>query len=219
MTRIHREAKLAAPVAAWLETKGLTVYAEVPIMYRNVDMMGIRKGCSENEISGIVMVELKTSLTISVRRQTGILQLITPNVYCGVGTNPNRSSIAACQKRGLGILSIRNGVVVVVLEPSRQIDPVPSYVKRCLEYADLADPGHDAGRPNVKGEGPAQDVERLILEYRKDHPEATWKELYKKIPNHYANYRSMQGAIRLLKERRAWNKRLKKIREKEGGAK
>lgn len=186
---------MAAPVAAWLERDGLTVYAEVPLMYRAVDMMGIGS-------KRIVMVELKTSLTMAVRRQAGILQLVTPEVYCGVGTNPNKSSIDGCRKQGLGILSIAGDSVRVVLDPQKRIDPVQPYIDRCLEYAAQAVPGHDAGRPNIKDEGPAQDVERRIRIYEKKNPGATWKELFENIPNHYANCKSMQGAMRMLQQRR-----------------
>ncbi|GAG36697.1 unnamed protein product, partial [marine sediment metagenome] len=65
-------------------------------------------------------------------------------------------------------------------------------------------PSADAGKPNRKGVGPAQECWRNIIKYRAEHPKATWRELFQKIPNHYSNHKNMYSAMRMLQERLAW---------------
>jgi len=73
------------------------------------------------------------------------------------------------------------------------------------EYAELAcnlfpvlahmTPGGQAGRPTLKGEGPAQDVARRVAAYRKAHPGAKWPELFERVSNHYASVKSMRWSL------------------------
>lgn len=56
----------------------------------------------------------------------------------------------------------------------------------------------DSGLPTLKGKGPARDVSGLIIEYRKENPDATWKELFANVANHYASWQSMKRALASL---------------------
>jgi len=190
------EAVLALPVANWMESQGYTVYAEIPMMYRCVDLIG------KNDDGELMAVELKTSLTEKLRHQVQCLDLFAERVYCGIGTSPKQASLQWCKKRGVGILTVSNGSATEVLPSQCRIDVLPHYVKKCLEGLSDAIPGCNAGKPSLLGEGPAQDVKRAIEDYRKEHPSVTWKELYLEIPNHYSSYQSMYGGMRMVSIRK-----------------
>ena len=190
-----RETDLAKPVADWMRSRGYTVYAEVPLFGRCLDFVGIKE-------MEVVCVELKTSLTKYLVRQAYTNQLVTTEVYVGVGTKPRNTSIELCKKYGLGILSVKNGSVIVVLKPTIRYEPMSGQRKQLLELCTLLGPSDDAGKPQQAGEGPAQDCQQRINEYRKTHPSATWKEIYKNVPNHYTNVSSLYGAMRMARERK-----------------
>ena len=70
-------------------------------------------------------------------------------------------------------------------------------------YQTAAAKGARSVFPQQKGEGPAQDVWKRICAYRSQRPDATWRELYDNIPNHYASHKNMYSAMRFLRERMA----------------
>ncbi len=193
------EADLALPIATWMKGQGYIVYAEIPMLYRCVDLVG------KNKHNELMAVELKKSFTGTLRRQVQCLDLFAHRVYCGIGTNPARSSIEWGKKRGVGIVTVKNGNVIEVLPSATQHDPLPHYIEKCLETLSVAVPGCDGGKPSLLGEGPAQDTKRAIADYRKEHPGATWKEMYEKIPNHYTSYKSLYGAMRMV-DIRKWRR-------------
>lgn len=107
------ESDLSQPVSDWLVSRGFTPYAEVPVPYwgpRVTDLVG-RKGTE------LIAVELKRSLTRTVIHQTYICDLITDQRHAAVGTRPSQTGIDLCRKQGIGLLSVRNGVVSVILNP------------------------------------------------------------------------------------------------------
>ena len=63
------------------------------------------------------------------------------------------------------------------------------------------EPGGVAGLPTLRGLGPAQDCYRALTAYREAHPKATWVEIYREVPNHYANAKSMASAMSIVKDR------------------
>lgn len=191
-----KEAELAKPVAEWMRSKGYTVYAEVPCLSQCVDFVGIRD-------MEILCVELKLSLTRHVIRQAVTCQLVTEKVYVGVGSRPRKDSIGLCKKYGLGILSIKDGKVNCIIEPTRKYDLYDSVAKKIIDTCKMMVPGDEAGKPCQAGDGPAQDCFRRIKEYRKDHPKATWKQIYENVPNQYCSAASLAGGMRMVKQR-AW---------------
>jgi len=51
-------------------------------------------------------------------------------------------------------------------------------------------------------------VQRRVDEYRAANPNATWKEIYSKVPSHYDSYKNMYSSLRSNAERLAWRKRV-----------
>ena len=198
---------MSGPVQEWLKAQGYTAYCEVPFYGRAVDIVAEKDATSHQ-----ITVEMKVCLSCKVMIQAVELQTATPLVYCAVASKPRESSIEQCRKQGLGILTVGQDVTVI-LEPEQKIEP---YKHRRFNLSRL-EPGGIAGLPNIKGVGPAQEVEKRIAEYRKTHPKATWKELYEAISNHYQSYRGMYGGMRMLKERRyraEWVRKSKLGKEK-----
>lgn len=205
------EADLAKPVANWLRARGYTVYAEIPCLGRCIDFIGLRN-------SDIVCVELKRSLTTKqpkrarnytspVLYQAHSCQIFTPIVYVAVATNPRASSIEACKKIGVGILRVcSESEVIEIIPPHKQYEPSAYYQEEVKTQCIALGPSDDAGKPQQAGEGPAQDCYWRIKEYRKTHPKATWKDIFKDVPNHYTSQQSMYEAMRIAGERIARRK-------------
>lgn len=205
-----REALLSAPVSAWFEAQGFTVYAEVPFFSSPIDLVA-RRG------EELAVVELKQCLTQEVIRSACVNRLISDDSWCGVGTRPRARGVASARDEAVGVLSVRDGVARVVARPElagRRSIAGAHHAGRIHGYLDNMEPGGVGGLPGLKGVGPAQDVERGIEQYREAHPKATWKELYDQVPNHYASAASMYCAMRMLEDRR-WRKQME--REGAGG--
>ena len=185
-----KENKLAAPTAQWLESQGYTVYSEVSSPYSgaSIDIVGI------NNNEKIVAVELKMCLTKEVICQAKSHYRFAQKTFVCVVSTPISTSIGLCKKYNIGVLSVTNNKVVCLLDPN-------NYNAKLIERLKNMIPGYEhAGKPCLKGIGPAQEVLKRIKEYLVKHPEAKWKELYNNIPNHYASYGSMQSSMR------TWNK-------------
>jgi len=190
-----KETELARPVADWMRSRGYTVYAEVPLSGRCLDFVGING-------MDVICVELKTSLTKYLIRQACTNRLVTKEVYVGVGTKPRKSSVDLCKRYGIGVLSVKSNIVVVVIKPTQRYEPWSPQRRQLVDVCNLLGPSDCAGKPQQAGEGPAQDCQQRIDEYRKTNPRATWKEIYKNVPNHYCNVSSLYGAMRMARERR-----------------
>lgn len=217
-----KEADLAKPVADWMRGRGYTVYAEIPCLSRCVDLIGLRNG-------DVLCVELKLSLTTKqpkrarhytspVLYQARSCQLITPDVYVAVATKPRISSINRCKEIGVGVLVVRSKTEVVeIVPPHKRCEPLAYLQKEVKARCIAIGPSDDAGKPQQIGEGPAQDCQQRIDEYRKTHPWATWKEIYSNVPNHYSNVNSLYGAMRMARERKARAEYKKREKEKAKG--
>ncbi len=195
---MKRESDLSAPVSRWLEGRGYTVYAEVPHYSSAIDLVGWRG-------DELVAVELKLTLSHKVRYQAMLAQTCCDQCYVAVGTKPRRSSLEACREVGLGVLSLRRGLVILVAPNSRWLNEGAK--RRMLEQLETLEPGGIGGRACELGVGPAQELETAIAEFKKKHPRATFKEMFRAIPNHYASASSMYVAMRLVRERRAYRQR------------
>lgn len=184
--RRMREAEMSEPVQRWLSERGYTPYTEVNL----IDIVGL---CGESEL---IAVDLKVSLTQAVIYQAYRAQLRCDQVYCAVSTMPRMNSLNECMKFGLGVLNVKGETVRELLKPNPGVRVVSEpWKKQFLEIIKGMEPGGVAGLPVLKGSGPAQDVARRVTEFRKEHPSATWGELFHAVPNHYAHSKSMQGAL------------------------
>lgn len=187
------ETDLSLPVMRWLWDHGYTPYAEVPYFESSIDIIGL--GADR-----LVAVELKLSLTKQVIYQANRARSSCDASYVAIASEPRKSSISKCRQLGVGVLVPRNGRMAEIRRPTWG---APAERWRNIIMAVLADrpPGGIAGQPTMKGNGPAQECWRRITAYRQTHPDATWRELFENVRNHYAHHRSMQGALRWLAER------------------
>ncbi len=184
-----KETELAQPVATWLNKKGYIVYSEIPALGRCIDIIGIKD-------EKIIAVELKLNLTKEVIYQANTAGLVSHEAYVAVASKPRWRSVLKCEKAGLGVLSLRDGYVSVLAKSNLKQLPLEYYVKKIHEQVEYIEPGVYAGKPNEKGVGPAQDCLRRIKEYLKEHPEASWIEIYTNVDNHYDSCNSMQSSMR-----------------------
>lgn len=198
----NRETELSDPVSGWLISLGFTPYAEVllPKYGRQIDLIG-RKN------QQLITVELKRSLTKHAIHQTATCDLITPDRYAAVATQPKPQGIARCSQLGIGLLSVTNNTVTVLLEPApspvrkdwTQTD-YPSLIHKIL---DAMPPHGTAGHPCRRGEGPAQDCYDRIAAYRSLNPRASWSQIFTNVLNHYATPRSLASSMRVVETTRA----------------
>lgn len=200
------ECDLSKPVSDWLVSRGFTPYAEVGLPYdtRVIDLVG-RKG------DELIAVELKRCLTRTVIHQTYICDLFTDQRYAAVGTRPNENGTAICRRHGIGLLSIRDGQVNVILNP-RPSEAVAgsdsirqNWQQRLIAALDQMEPFGIAGMPCRKGIGPAQECYDRVQEYLKTNAAATWKEIFANVNNHYVSAKSMCGAMKAVAEARTPN--------------
>jgi hypothetical protein len=129
--------------------------------------------------------------------------------WVGVESNPQSSSLEDCRDRGLGVLRVDDGVEELIQpDPDRSASLTHgTSSQRLLDKLENLEPGGTGGYPNRLGKGPAQVVYDRVQKYREQHPDATWKEMYNNIPNHYASHNSMSGAMKSVKKRRRWRER------------
>lgn len=198
---MKRESDMTAPLLAWLEERGYVGYCEVPRYGASIDIVGWHR-----IDDSLIVVEMKRSLSQTVARQAMLLQPVTWQAYCAVLSKPRQTGLNLCRRYGLGVLRVHPATEVVsrLLSPCQRFAPGIPAANRLRERLKGLEPGGLAGVANLAGHGPAQECERAIESYRADHPSASWQEVYENVPNHYAHARSMQSAMRMVRERRAW---------------
>ncbi len=184
---------MSVPVAAWLRAKGLRVYSEVPCYGRSVDLVGI-------DGAGVMTaVELKGSLTHRVVRQAYETGIFARWCYCAVGRTPK--SLARVAELGLGLLVVRNGAVHELARATHSDATWAAAVKSAALSCQGPESDAPGGIPSLPGEGPAQECLRKVREYLQANPRATWREIWRDVPNHYGNSRSMQCAMGRVNDR------------------
>lgn len=149
----------------------------------------------------IIAVELKKTLSKKVILQAWNDYYYANLAYAAVGTTPKAASINKAKERGIGVIAINSdGIEILLMAPERKEctiwrDKNLKLLKEADEKGWLCNKNIIAGRPNMKGEGPAQNCKRRVNEYLKAHPNATWKEIFSKVQNHYSSAKSMQSAL------------------------
>lgn len=190
-----KESDLANPVMEWLRARGLTPYGEIGWGGRAIDVVGL----SDTEVWA---VELKLGLTQKVIYQAMINQVTAHRSWCAVASKPR-----CWEKRlpeGVGLLVIESETVRVF----REAVFCPKIINRhrlgqIRGTCAYKTPGGKAGLPTMRGIGVAQRVYDAVQGYVVANPSASWAEIFKVVPNHYAHPRSMQGAMRMVRDVRA----------------
>jgi hypothetical protein len=185
MARMTRETELSAPICAWLHSRGLTVYCEVPIHGTCVDVMAYGPP--------LVAVELKLSLTRKVIKQAILDQVFADESWCAVPTRPR--SLEEPKRFGVGVLAVHDQVEVLCEPDSVRVGmPFPASRAQVIDTLSKTEPGGVGGKPSPINDGPAQQVARLVAPLYQAG--LSWVEIYKRVPNHYANPRSLAGVMR-----------------------
>ncbi|MEE9159879.1 MAG: hypothetical protein V3U60_16030 [Gammaproteobacteria bacterium] len=186
------ESEMTVRMGRWFEAWGYQWWVEMPSCGSCIDMIG-RRG------NFLVAIEMKVCLSWKVIRQAALAQLDAHESYVAVLTKPKNTSLEKCRRVGVGVLRVGRDVQVLV--SPRNKHTFEGHIKNMLRYTDEFECGGVAGLPCLLGGGPAQDVYRKVQAYREAHPKATWREVFDKIPNHYSHVASMQGAMRIVRER------------------
>lgn len=180
-----KESDLYPAVKAWLEAFGCVVYPEVHIYHRPVDVVGIGPM--------IIGVEMKLCLSKKVVQQAYTLCLSCDRSYVAVASRPKNIGLAA--SAGIGVLRVHGGSVEVLSESAHREPPSQYHRKNLVDLCSRLPTDGIGGVPNLDGVGPAQDCAKRVEAYRAVNPGASWKDIFANVPNHYANAKSMQGAL------------------------
>ncbi len=182
------EIKLSVPVQEYLEGLGYKVYFEIPELQKVVDIVAVK----ENEI---VAVELKMGYCEKAFYQACTNTLFADKSYIAVKSKPRDENILKCKMRNVGILLVRDKVIVLSEATPTKYGPMEGQRKSVLESCERNKDNTQAGLPCLKGVGPAIEVNNTVNEYIKLHPNASWKEMYANVPNHYASAASMRQSM------------------------
>ena len=185
---MNPEADLSAPVSLWLRSRGLVVYAEVPTQVGCIDLVGVSH-------SEIVAVELKTTLSQTVRWQAMRCREFAHFAYAATPTSPRDLSLEWAREKGVGVLRVDDAVTEIV-PAVRQMPDKASEAKVRARVAHMA----EGGTGGMFCHAPRKTCFALVLEYRQKHPKATWKEIYRNVPNHYASASSMRAVMKAWAE-------------------
>ena len=183
------EAALFDILAKCLRERGFKVYGEL----FGIDLVAVR----ERWLWPLI-IEIKTSFTEKLLHQGMYRQSYSPAVFVAAGSKPSAPALRRAGQFGLGVISMRGRRIEVLRLPEtgHTWRPDAEQLRKTLEV--LEDPGVCArgGLPSLKGEGPAIEVCLAARAYRREHPNATWREVFLAVPNHYCSAASMAGAMR-----------------------
>lgn len=198
-----REAPICAAAVAKLRTDGWRVACEVSLWSSPIDAVGVKE-------DQVIALESKVGFTKGLMRQ--LSRIYEADYVVGVvGRNPRGTSLMWCRERGIGLWLVSSGVVSELVIPKPQ-SPLEHHRKLLLERTIKFSEVHDetvGGVPCQKGIGVAQFVQKAVDDYRRDHPEATWKEIHAAVPSHYRTAKNMYSALRSNAERLSWRERVK----------
>lgn len=182
-----KEVDLSKPIYDYFTAKGYKAVSE----YHSHDWMFFNN-------QEIICCELKKGVNKKVIEQCNDAYYCNRK-YCAVNLKPTKISIKKLKNEGIGLIHVVNNEINVIVEAKSQNACLASSkfeeLNKYWEKYGNSEPD-SAGKPNLKGTGPAQAVLEQIKLYVKENPSADWKEIYKNIPTHYSNYKSLCGAMR-----------------------
>jgi len=191
-----KEYKLYQPVKTWLIENDFEVFPEVQKSFsaRMIDVVGKREDV-------LYLIELKMFATKTLLAQYCDSRLDSEFCFGAVGSQPKPETIEKFRAAGIGLLLVKDGSVEEILSPAKKMDIFePSrdgLIRRLYKRPD----DFVAGLPCLKGQGPAQDCERRVRQFRAENPKATWKQVFAGVPNHYSSPSSMQSAMGKTRDR------------------
>jgi hypothetical protein len=188
VNRELKEYKLYEPIKKYFERKGFAVYPEVPMFSGCVDIGLIKKDI-------VMAIEMKMALSKKLIYQAYTHKLYADYVYLAIPTKPRDLSV--CIKQGFGIIRVVNDKIEIILEPIKS-NLVSKIKDKFINNCQRCGTEGIAGLPMLKGEGPAIECSKRVKKYLEKNPNATWKEIFKNVANHYSNYNSMCSALSYL---------------------
>lgn len=144
------------------------------------------------------MIEAKMCLSKKLLHQLSLAQLGSERVLGVIGRMPaaRNTGMGWCAENGIGIWFVENEKVVELLPIKKDSSIIYSnYRERLSGYCREWKENIDGGRPQEKGIGPAIECLGRVEKYCVKHPEATWKDIFRDVPNHYSTYRSMAQSL------------------------
>lgn len=197
---VQKEADLYPIIKKSFKNDGYSVFAEVACNYRGVDLVAV-KGDEH------IAVELKKSFNDHVLRQATwdanyfdkvyvafpvrkAILFHSDDVYWGLRESV-RDRYDYCLKRGVGIIQVLpSGMVYEALEPTQQ------RTIRKLDLKHYIDADDDVGGvPYQKGVSEGYHELESIKKYVIAHPDASWREIYENVPNHYSSHTSLSSSM------------------------
>lgn len=179
-----QEEKLFPPLKKYFNDLDHKVYTEVAWgSSRIADIITEKDG-------QFFAVEMKMTLSCKVVQQAYLNTLCSHYSYVAVPTKPKNSGIENCKSKGLGILIVKDGVVERLVE-SKLHDPNKHWIPDFTNWEE----GVSAGTPNLKGQGPTYEVLDRIKQYVRQHPKASWKEIYMNVLNHYSSHHNLCSSM------------------------
>lgn len=195
-----KEKDLFPPLKKSFKSKGYTVFAEVPCNYRGVDFVAVN---GDDHIA----VEMKLSFNDEVVRQAqGNIYTFGKSYVAFPVMKPFlvhtddfwelsdkiQKRVGWCQKVGIGILQVmRCGTIFEALEA------VPKNRYRVFDFSQYQESDDDeAGLPYQKGVSAGYRELLAIEAYVRNKPDASWKEIYTNVQNHYSSHTSLAGSMK-----------------------
>ncbi len=182
-----------------LRELGYKVIAEVPFgPARHIDLVGVRG-------AEVAVIEAKTCFTRTLQSQIYGASWHSDLAIAVVATRPRTDKVAWCRKHRIGLWKVNGeGLIETIVTPVPITDQRRNYRERLIDRANRMPESLDGGKPCSLGVGPARDVEARMKEYKVAHPEATWREMWQAIPNHYQSPSSMRTSYSRNRQRREW---------------
>jgi len=182
-----KEVKLSEPVAQHFIKQGYEVYYEIPCWQRCIDIVAIKKE------GFVIAIELKYRYCKKAVLQAISNSLAADISYIAIGNKPRGKSLSFCAKYNIGVILVNNGIEI--LQEANQNKNGDIWKQDLIEICKRNAGNGQAGKPNLAGVGPAQECQRAVEKYLKQNPDATWKQIFKEVPNHYASPQSMRQSL------------------------
>lgn len=190
-----KEETLSEPVSAWLREQGYTPFVEVPVHGASaVDVVGRRPD------GHLIAVELKRALNRHAVYQAQNSQSYMHLTYVAVLTRPTSfENLRIAARVGVGVLwwdGERMNLVLSAHDRFSRNSWFKHYHKAVIDRVSHMRSGGVAGRPCLKGVGPAIAMHEDVKKFLKNNPSATAHDLFTKVPNHYKSAKSMASVLR-----------------------
>lgn len=181
---------MSKPVENFFRDLGYEVYCEVPYYNSCIDMV-IKKNLE------ICCVELKRCLSKKLVLQCQSNNLVNRSIGF-VCSKPRKSNkyLINFKKQGLWLYYLDPKTKEIILINKGWDNEMNSFMSMCFEKRLFNRvQGGVAGHKMEKNSGPCYPLALEIIDYRKNKPKATWRQIFKDIPNQYSNYISMRSKM------------------------